>query len=136
MSNNVLAPPLADCRAAATPPVPPPHTTTAQWSSLVEADAMGSSGSPKIARRGVGKIQFRRRAAPAAQRALYPRRMSFTLTTPLYYVNDRAHLGSAYTTLACDAIARTSGSRVNRLSSSPGVMNTAKRSSARLKPKA
>jgi len=32
--------------------------------------------------------------------------MSFTLTTPLYYVNDRAHLGSTYTTLACDAIAR------------------------------
>lgn len=32
--------------------------------------------------------------------------MSFTLTTPLYYVNDRAHLGSAYTTLVCDAIAR------------------------------
>ena len=32
--------------------------------------------------------------------------MVFTLTTPLYYVNDRAHLGSAYTTLACDAIAR------------------------------
>jgi methionyl-tRNA synthetase len=32
--------------------------------------------------------------------------MSYTLTTPLYYVNDRAHLGSAYTTLACDTIAR------------------------------
>jgi methionyl-tRNA synthetase len=32
--------------------------------------------------------------------------MSYTLTTPLYYVNDRAHLGSAYTTLACDALAR------------------------------
>ncbi|MFM7360546.1 MAG: methionine--tRNA ligase [Cyanobium sp.] len=32
--------------------------------------------------------------------------MSFTLTTPLYYVNDRPHLGSSYTTLACDAIAR------------------------------
>jgi methionyl-tRNA synthetase len=32
--------------------------------------------------------------------------MVFTLTTPLYYVNDRAHLGSTYTTLACDAIAR------------------------------
>ncbi len=29
-----------------------------------------------------------------------------TLTTPLYYVNDRPHLGSAYTTLACDALAR------------------------------
>ncbi len=34
------------------------------------------------------------------------RRMSYTLTTPLYYANDRAHLGSTYTTLACDAIAR------------------------------
>ena len=32
--------------------------------------------------------------------------MTYTLTTPLYYVNDRAHLGSAYTTLACDALAR------------------------------
>jgi len=32
--------------------------------------------------------------------------MSFTLTTPLYYVNDKPHLGSTYTTLASDAIAR------------------------------
>jgi methionyl-tRNA synthetase len=30
----------------------------------------------------------------------------YTLTTPLYYVNDRPHLGSTYTTMACDAIAR------------------------------
>ena len=26
--------------------------------------------------------------------------MPYTLTTPLYYVNDRPHLGSTYTTLA------------------------------------
>ena len=32
--------------------------------------------------------------------------MTYTLTTPLYYVNDRPHLGSTYTTLACDALAR------------------------------
>ncbi len=32
--------------------------------------------------------------------------MSFILTTPLYYVNDKAHLGSTYTTLACDTLAR------------------------------
>ena len=32
--------------------------------------------------------------------------MVFTLTTPLYYVNDKPHLGSTYTTLACDALAR------------------------------
>ena len=32
--------------------------------------------------------------------------MSYSLTTPLYYVNDRPHLGSTYTTIACDALAR------------------------------
>ena len=32
--------------------------------------------------------------------------MSFVITTPLYYVNDRPHLGSIYTTIICDAIAR------------------------------
>ena len=32
--------------------------------------------------------------------------MTFILTTPLYYVNDKPHLGSTYTTLACDALAR------------------------------
>ena len=28
------------------------------------------------------------------------------ITTPIYYVNDKPHLGSAYTTIACDAWAR------------------------------
>ena len=32
--------------------------------------------------------------------------MSFVITTPLYYVNDKPHLGSIYTTLICDSIAR------------------------------
>ncbi|MFL0773836.1 MAG: class I tRNA ligase family protein, partial [Prochlorococcus sp.] len=32
--------------------------------------------------------------------------MAYTLTTPLYYVNDKPHLGSTYTTIACDALAR------------------------------
>ncbi|MGC6482415.1 MAG: methionine--tRNA ligase [Synechococcus sp.] len=32
--------------------------------------------------------------------------MTYSLTTPLYYVNDKPHLGSTYTTLACDALAR------------------------------
>ncbi|MBD2136232.1 methionine--tRNA ligase [Anabaena sp. FACHB-1237] len=31
---------------------------------------------------------------------------TFVLTTPLYYVNDVPHIGSAYTTIAADAIAR------------------------------
>ncbi len=32
--------------------------------------------------------------------------MSFIITTPLYYVNDKPHLGSTYTTIICDSIAR------------------------------
>lgn len=31
---------------------------------------------------------------------------SFYITTPIYYVNDRPHIGHAYTTLACDVLAR------------------------------
>ena len=30
----------------------------------------------------------------------------FYVTTPIYYVNDKPHIGHAYTTLACDVIAR------------------------------
>lgn len=30
----------------------------------------------------------------------------YYITTPLYYVNDRPHIGHAYTTLACDVLAR------------------------------
>jgi len=31
---------------------------------------------------------------------------TFALTTPLYYVNDVTHIGSAYTTMVADVIAR------------------------------
>jgi methionyl-tRNA synthetase len=31
---------------------------------------------------------------------------TFYLTTPIYYVNDKPHIGHAYTTLACDVLAR------------------------------
>jgi len=31
---------------------------------------------------------------------------NFYLTTPIYYVNDIPHIGHAYTTIACDALAR------------------------------
>src|ERR1700688_4347020 len=38
------------------------------------------------------------RPMPAAQ--------PYFLTTPIYYVNDLPHLGHAYTTVACDVLAR------------------------------
>ncbi|MGC1911646.1 MAG: class I tRNA ligase family protein, partial [Candidatus Acidiferrales bacterium] len=30
----------------------------------------------------------------------------FYITTPIYYANSRPHVGSAYTTIVCDVIAR------------------------------
>ena len=36
---------------------------------------------------------------------------AFYVTTPIYYVNDVPHIGHAYTTLACDAIARFAAPR-------------------------
>ena len=30
----------------------------------------------------------------------------YYITTPIYYVNDKPHIGHAYTTLACDVMAR------------------------------
>ena len=41
---------------------------------------------------------FASTSAPAAP--------TFTITTPIYYVNDSPHVGHAYTTVSCDAIAR------------------------------
>ena len=35
-----------------------------------------------------------------------PEKSTFALTTPLYYVNDLPHIGSAYPTIAADALAR------------------------------
>ena len=32
--------------------------------------------------------------------------MNFYITTPIYYTNDVPHIGHAYTTIACDIIAR------------------------------
>jgi methionyl-tRNA synthetase len=43
--------------------------------------------------------------APAASASMSAAR-KFYITTPIYYVNARPHIGHAYTTLVCDAVAR------------------------------
>lgn len=35
-----------------------------------------------------------------------PHKKSFYITTPIYYVNDKPHIGHAYTSIACDVLAR------------------------------
>ena len=31
---------------------------------------------------------------------------NYYITTPIYYVNDKPHIGHAYTSIACDVLAR------------------------------
>lgn len=38
--------------------------------------------------------------------ATNPASETFYITTPIYYVNDRPHVGHCYTTIVADAIAR------------------------------
>ncbi len=35
-----------------------------------------------------------------------PQASAYYVTSPIYYVNDAPHIGHAYTSLACDALAR------------------------------
>ena len=49
---------------------------------------------------GVGKENAPHMTSPA------PSPSRYYLTTPIYYVNARPHLGHAYSTIVCDAIAR------------------------------
>jgi methionyl-tRNA synthetase len=51
---------------------------------------------------------FSRQTAPRLRRTRFKNEMKekFYITTPIYYVNARPHIGHAYTTIACDAIAR------------------------------
>lgn len=40
---------------------------------------------------------------------------TYSFTTPIYYVNAAPHLGTAYTTIAADAVARYSASTATTL---------------------
>ncbi|MBU1448740.1 class I tRNA ligase family protein, partial [Patescibacteria group bacterium] len=46
---------------------------------------------------------------------------TFFVTTPIYYVNDRPHIGHAYTTVVADAMARFRRLRGDRVLFSTGV---------------
>jgi len=50
------------------------------------------------------RVRVQRNTPPMTNSAQSPAR--FYLTTPIYYVNARPHLGHAYSTIVCDAIAR------------------------------
>src|SRR5665213_2411095 len=57
---------------------------------------------PRYFRLGQRRIECK--VPPMNNSATSPDR--FYLTTPIYYVNARPHLGHAYSTIVCDAIAR------------------------------
>src|ERR1700759_1089557 len=59
---------------------------------------MGEKIAHDSQRSGERRLQFLPMAKPDSSH--------FYLTTPIYYVNARPHLGHAYSTIVCDAIAR------------------------------
>ena len=50
-----------------------------------------------------------------------PDALHFYLTTPIYYVNARPHLGHAYSTIVCDTIARRKRALLNHFGSARSV---------------
>ena len=46
---------------------------------------------------------------------------TFYVTTPIYYPSDKLHIGHAYCTVACDAIARSPRSSLTASSRASGV---------------
>ncbi len=47
--------------------------------------------------------------------------MDFYITTPIYYVNDKPHIGHAYTTIVADALARWRGAQGEHVTFSTGI---------------
>src|ERR1700735_2668708 len=60
---------------------------------------------------------------------LYPWPMSepFYITTPIYYVNDKPHIGHAYTTIVADTLARWRAQRGEHVIFSTGVDENAQK---------
>src|SRR3546814_18554329 len=69
------------------------------WSSDVCASDRLAPGLCPLAAVGARERARWRSAMTAGKPAYY-------ITTPIYYVNDDPHIGHAYTTLACDVLAR------------------------------
>src|SRR5215831_397405 len=55
---------------------------------------------------GVSEANSRAGASTRNPEHLSAKDLKFYITTPIYYVNARPHIGHAYTTLVCDAVAR------------------------------
>ena len=62
--------------------------------------------STSTMRRGAWAFRSRASFTAMAADAQEGEKKGFYITTPIYYVNDKPHIGHAYTTLACDVIAR------------------------------
>src|SRR5207249_5540605 len=68
-------------------------TTQALWRPICPPSGITF---PLLIRRRAGRPAYNGRAV----------KDTFYITTPIYYVNDVPHIGHAYTTVACDVIAR------------------------------
>ena len=71
-----------------------PHHPTRHPESAQASAADDDQFSPRGSRSGGPLAPVKEGTAP------------YYITTPIYYVNDKPHIGHAYTSLACDALAR------------------------------
>ena len=112
---------------------PTASAASAIWTCCAGACASTSTGSRPRRSPPTSCNRRRRRAAPSvATPTPEPLTMSrFYITTPIYYVNALPHLGTFYTTVVADALARYQRARHGKdnVSSSPASTSTGRRSS-------
>src|SRR5499427_8910384 len=79
-------------------------------SANTSGQAENERGKSRAGARGPRHARFSRAGVRVRTRNSDPGKtekdLKFYITTPIYYVNARPHIGHAYTTLVCDAIAR------------------------------
>lgn len=78
---------------------PPEHSQVTSPGCLCE-------GRNRLPHARVARVTGRRLAVRASAEGATGTGERFTVTTPLYYVNAAPHMGSAYPTIAADALAR------------------------------
>ena len=84
---------------------PTRHFSTKTTTSLQRVPSWPRE-SATSAHRGKHYYSTKSKRRPIALSAASDSDRPFQITTPIYYVNDKPHIGHAYTSTACDVIAR------------------------------
>lgn len=75
-------------------------STSKLFSSTTDSESSASLGTPSSTKTAFSDL------VGTCETAFDDGKSPFEITTPIYYVNDKPHIGHAYTSTACDVIAR------------------------------